>query len=407
MNDEKKRKETELFITRFRAKARLANMVQSRIKTLAKMEKKEKLESTRTLAFSFKSHPFPAKQVLRAEALEFSYTPAAARVIRDLTFSVSKGDRICVIGKNGKGKTTLLKLIAGLLNPTAGKFTYNPNVVKGFFEQTNIQTLVESYTVEEEILYTHPETDRPLARSICGAMMFSGDDALKKISVLSGGEKSRVMLGKLLVTPVNLLLLDEPSNHLDMESCDAMLAAIDNFEGAVIMVTHNEMFLHSIAQRLIVFQNDGLNLFEGSYRNFLDGGGWVGEETVADTEKAAQNNGQRPIVGRKELKRKRSRIINTKSRALNPLKKRIEMFEEAIARDENSLAELNTRLVEASRRQDGKKIGKLSRALHECQAEIDRRYTDLETISHEFENLEAEYDQQLDRLDAENRADVK
>ncbi len=398
VNDEKKRKEIELFITRFRAKARLANMVQSRIKTLGKMEKKEKLVSEQNLGFSFKSHPFPAKHVMSAESLSFGYTPDTEPLIRDLSFSVNKGDRICVIGKNGKGKTTLLKLIAGLLSPSTGKFTYNPNVVKGFFEQTNIQTLVDSNTVEDEILYTHPETDRPLARNICGAMMFSGDDALKKISVLSGGEKSRVMLGKLLVTPVNLLLLDEPSNHLDMESCDAMLAAIDNFEGAVIMVTHNEMFLHSIARRLIVFQDDRTDMFEGSYGDFLAGDGWADEES-APAPAVSDPESQQPAVSRKALKKKRSQIINARSKALNPFRKRIEKLETDIAREENSLAELNNRMVEASRKQDGKKIGSLSRAIHECQAEIDRRYAVLETVSLEFENIEAEFDRQLESLE--------
>jgi ATP-binding cassette subfamily F protein 3 len=146
------------------------------------------------------------------------------------------------VGKNGKGKTTLLKVLAGTLPPATGKITYNPQVESGVFEQTNIQSLVDSRTVEEELLYAQPDVDRQKARNICGSMMFEGDNALKKISVLSGGEKSRVMLGKLLVTPVNLLMLDEPTNHLDMDACDALLAAIDNFDGAVIMVTHNEMF---------------------------------------------------------------------------------------------------------------------------------------------------------------------
>jgi ATP-binding cassette subfamily F protein 3 len=403
VNDEKKRKEIELFITRFRAKARLANMVQSRVKTLSKMEKKDKLQAAETLDFTFKSHPFAAKHVLGAENVAFRYGPDAPRIIRDLSFSVNKGDRICVVGKNGKGKTTLLKLIAGALAPTAGTLTYNPNVVKGFFEQTNVQTLSDHNTVEDEILYTHPETDRQLARNICGAMMFSGDDALKKISVLSGGEKSRVMLGKLLVTPVNLLLLDEPSNHLDMDSCDAMLAAIDNFGGTVIMVTHNEMFLHSIAQRLIVFQENRVTLFEGSYGEFLDRGGWLDEE--AGREQPADDHGARPAASRKALKRERSRIINAKSRVLRPLKKRVAQTETAIEREENSLAELNKRLVEASHRQDGKKISSLSRSIHECQTEIDKLYVTLESVSQEYENLETDYNQQLEELEINPQLD--
>ncbi len=179
-----------------------------------------------------------------------------------------------MVGKNGKGKTTLLKLLAGVLAPQNGETVFHPLIEKGFFEQTNVKSLVDSRTVEEEILYSHPDMDRQKTRNICGAMMFSGDDALKKISVLSGGEKSRVMLGKLLATPVNLLLLDEPTNHLDMESCDALLAAIDVFEGTVIMVTHNEMFLHSLAERLIVFQNDHIEIFDGNYLEFLEKDGW-------------------------------------------------------------------------------------------------------------------------------------
>ena len=158
-----------------------------------------------------------------------------------------------------------------------GEIVCHPGVTAGYFEQTNVKSLVDTRTVEEEILSSHADVDRQLARNICGAMMFEGDDALKKIGVLSGGEKSRVMLGKLLATPVNLLLLDEPTNHLDMYSCDALLAAIDSFEGAVVMVTHNEMFLHALADRLIVFQNDRVEVFEGSYQRFIEKGGWGDE----------------------------------------------------------------------------------------------------------------------------------
>ena len=150
------------------------------------------------------------------------------------------------------------------------KSSSTPAVQRGFFEQTNIQSLVDTRTVEEEIIYSHSDIDRQQARNICGAMLFEGDNALKKISVLSGGEKSRVLLGKLLATPINLLLLDEPTNHLDLESCDALLAAIDSFDGTVVMVTHNEMFLKTLAERLVVFHNDEIHLFEGGYQRFLE-----------------------------------------------------------------------------------------------------------------------------------------
>ena len=230
LNEEKREKEMQLFINRFRAKARLANMVQSRVKTLAKKEKLDKLEKLKTLDFSFKSKPFQGKNVFSANNVSFGYDPDQP-LIQDFSLNVKAGDRICIIGKNGKGKTTLLKLLAQMMPPDTGEIKYHPEIIRGYFEQNQISELVEHRTVSDEIQYTHPDVDLQSARNICGAMMFSGDDALKKIQVLSGGEKSRVVLGKLLVTPVNLLLLDEPTNHLDMESTDAMLAAIDNYEG--------------------------------------------------------------------------------------------------------------------------------------------------------------------------------
>jgi ATP-binding cassette subfamily F protein 3 len=138
LNDERKRKEVELFISRFRAKARLANMVQSRIKTLGKMEKQDKLESIKALDFSFRSKPFQGKVALTVENLIFSYE-ADKPLIKDFSVSIGAKDRVCVIGKNGKGKTTLIKLLGGILAPHSGQMTYNPNIVKGFYEQTNVR----------------------------------------------------------------------------------------------------------------------------------------------------------------------------------------------------------------------------------------------------------------------------
>ncbi|NMD40846.1 MAG: ABC-F family ATP-binding cassette domain-containing protein, partial [Deltaproteobacteria bacterium] len=271
INDERRRKEVEEFITQFRAKARLVGLVQSRVRLLEKMERREKLEKIKTLEFSFRSTPFFAKYALQAKDLSFTYDPAV-ELIQDFNIVIRPGEKVCVMGPNGKGKTTLLRLLSGQLGPVSGEVVYNPKTTRGVFEQTNIRTLVDARTVEEEIMYSAPDIDRQSARNICGAMMFEGDHALKKIEVLSGGEKSRVMLGKLLVTPVNLLLLDEPTNHLDMETSDALLAALDSFDGAMVMVTHNEMFLHALAERLIVFHHDAIEIFEGGYQRFLDRG---------------------------------------------------------------------------------------------------------------------------------------
>lgn len=389
INDEKRRKEVQQFITRFRAKARLANMVQSRIKTLAKMEKREKLEKLKTLNFSFRSKPFQGKSVLNARGVSFSYDPEKP-LITGFNITVRVGDRICVVGKNGIGKTTLLKLIAGKLTPQDGEIKYHPRIEKGFFEQTNVETLVDTRTIEEEILYSNSEVDRRQARNICGAMMFEGDAAFKKIAILSGGEKSRVMLGKLLVTPVNLLLLDEPTNHLDMESTDAMLAAVDSFAGAVIMVTHNEMFLHTLAERLVVFQDEEMYVFEGRYQDFLEKGGWHDTAISLQSDRTdSVSEKSREKLTKKEIKRRRSEYIAERAKIFKPIEQHIARVEGSIKKYEEELNELNNEMLEASQNQDGSKIAELSQTIHQCQKDIDRHFDELESLTVSFEKQKA------------------
>ncbi len=391
LNDERRQKEIKQFITRFRAKARLANLVQSRIKTLEKLEKKDKLAQISTLDFAFRSERFRGKHVLSVRNAAFTYNPDVP-LINNFDLSVNAGDRICVIGKNGKGKTTLLKLLAGALDPQTGEIQYNPSVKKGFFEQTNIQTLDDRRTVEEEILYSSEGIDQQTARNICGAMMFEGNSALKKISVLSGGEKSRVILGKILVTPLNLLLLDEPTNHLDMDSCDALLAAIDSFEGTVIMVTHNEMFLHALAERLVVFQDDGIVLFEGGYSSFLNKHGWDEERTEKKPPaKTPERNESTEKLTKKEARKKRSELIVERGRLLKPLKQQIRRAEDEIEKRENRLEMLNEDMMAASSTNNGKQIAEISKQIHACNAAIEKQFAELETLHDKKGKLEEKY----------------
>ena len=399
MKDERRRKEINQFITRFRAKARLANLVQSRIKTIQKMEKKDKLEKLKILDFSFRSTASPAKHVLTARNLSFAYDNATD-VIKNFNVSIGAGERVCVVGKNGKGKTTLLKLLAGALSPQNGDLIYHPSVKSGFFEQTNIKSLVETRTVEEEILGAHPDVDRQLGRNICGAMLFSGDEALKKIQVLSGGEKSRVMLGKLLATPVNLLLLDEPTNHLDMESCDALLAALDSFDGTVIMVTHNEMFLHTLAERLIVFQNETVEIFDGNYQEFLEIRGWQDEalQVASGKEPPIESAGSSTKPTKKEIRRHRSKILSQRSKVIKPLKSRIHRLELDIEAREAELVILNDSMLQASHNQNSQQIAELSRTIHGCRSNIDQLFSELVAITEEFEKQNTVFEGQLKQL---------
>jgi ATP-binding cassette, subfamily F, member 3 len=399
LNDERRTKEIELFITRFRAKARLAGLVQSRVKALAKIEKKDKLNQLRDLEFSFRDLPFRGKQILGARELTFGY-PGQAPLFQKLDFTVNAGDRLCVVGPNGKGKTTLLQLLAGHLKPQSGTIAFHPGVVSGIYEQTHIQTLNAHNTVEDEIQRSHPDVDRQLARNICGAMLFEGDTALKKISVLSGGEKARVMLGKILAKPINLLLLDEPSNHLDMESCDALLAAIDNFDGAVIIVTHNEMFLHALAQRLVVFHQDEVNVFEGTYQDFLEKGGWGDEPGITHSSSAQETA---PVDdskrSKKESRRLRSAVISESAKARKPVENAIARIEKFIETEESRLAQLNTDLVQASQAKQGNRIAELSQSIHLAQASIDEKFMELEGLYSRKEALDADLEKKLGSIE--------
>lgn len=278
INLNKKKEQIQKYIDRFRYKARLAGGVQSKIKMVEKMGEMEKLANIESLDFDFKYQEFTGNaNMVNVDNLFFGYDKDKP-LIKDLSFKIQKGDKICVIGKNGKGKSTLLKILIGELQKDKGDLVINAKTKIGYFGQTNIDRLNLNNTIEEELRTVNIFLPRTTILSTAGKMLFSGDSAQKRISVLSGGEKSRVSLGKIILTPCNLLVLDEPTNHLDIESCEALCEAIENFKGASIIVSHNEYLLNNIANKLIVFDNDKTFLFEGNYQDFLKKIGWASEK---------------------------------------------------------------------------------------------------------------------------------
>jgi len=277
INEDKQREKTQEWIDRFKAKASMASRAQSKMKMLDKQGAKDKLGHIATLDFDFNySDKIVKENLLEGTNLKFGYSEDKI-LIDNLTFKIAPTDKICVIGKNGKGKSTLLKLIAADLKPLKGDIKINGKVDLGYFGQMNIDRLNKKLSVYEEMQSHVPKIPQTKVRQVCGNMMFTQTLSNKLIKVLSGGEKSRVMLGKILLKPANLLLLDEPTNHLDMESCEALCSAIKEFPGAVLMVTHDEHFLNEIANKLIVFDNDKTFTFEGSYKDFLKNVGWKDE----------------------------------------------------------------------------------------------------------------------------------
>ncbi|MFA5103688.1 MAG: ABC-F family ATP-binding cassette domain-containing protein [Candidatus Margulisiibacteriota bacterium] len=366
--ENKKRDEAMEFINRFRALAARASLVQSRIKALERMGTKEELANITELGFRFNSVEFNSQYLMNIENLSFGYSPDRI-LIKGLSLAIGKEDRICVVGKNGKGKSTLLRLLVGELKPCEGKITRHPNCQIGYFGQTNIERLSPGLTIEEELQRTRPDLNYTEIRKTCGAMMFTGDLALKEISILSGGEKSRVSLGKILLSPSNMLLLDEPTNHLDVESCDSMIAALDEFPGAVVIVTHSEMFLHHLANRLIVFNEDKVFVFEGTYQDFLDRVGWEDEPKKQSKEKKADKE-----------KRKQQALEAAYNKKQKDLHAKIAKIEKHIDDEEKALEAANLKIADLAGKSGGEEIQKLQIKVHKHQQALDSGYSELEKL---------------------------
>lgn len=392
LNQERQIKASADFVNRFRAKAAKASVVQSRIKLLEKIEPLKKLAAIEHLDFRFKALPFPGKWLLEADSLTFGYDPEGRALIDGLSFAIAKNDRLAVIGKNGKGKTTLIRLLARELEPDRGHVAHAAKLQVGYFGQTNVGRLRGESTVEEEIMSADADLSRGAARNICGMMMFSGEDADKKISVLSGGERSRVLLGKLLVSPANCLFLDEPTNHLDQESTAAFVQALEEFPGAIVIVTHSEMILRRTATRLIVFDSGQCFLFEGGYEDFLQRVGWQQEEE--SEAPSDQDSG----LNKKELRKKRAEIIMRRSKETGPLRERMAEIESRIEELEQATNETNARIISAAAEGNGRDITECSRNLHVYKNEIELLFCELDRLHRELQARNTTFEAELSGL---------
>ena len=389
-NQEKKRKELEEFVARNKARASTAALAQSKQKMLDKMDEMESLESESNLNFSFNYKETPAKINLRAENLGFGYKENE-KLFNDVSFILENGKTLAIIGKNGKGKSTLLNYIAGELPLQDGTLNFHPSTSMAHFGQTNIERLNTNSTIIDEISSVSLKIGIAETRSICGTMMFSGELADKKISILSGGERSRVMLGKIIGTEANLLLLDEPTNHLDMYSIDSLCTAIEAFKGSTIMVTHSEMLLRRLANALVIFHKGGAEFFDGTYDEFLEKIGWEEEGGVVEEKvKSSKSN-----IDNKDKKRLKKEFVQARSKENAPHKKELEFCENKIMKLEEQLEVENKKLEEASNSGDNSTMIEASQTVGKLNKEIDELFERLEVASEALDEIEERYAPQL------------
>lgn len=344
-NQQSQISQMERNIDRFRAKASKASMAQSLIKKLDKIERIEvEEEDTAAIYFRFPKAPHSGKMVLNADKISKSYGPK--KVIDDIHLQVNRGDRIAFVGKNGMGKTTLSRIIIGDLE-YEGHVEKGHNVLLGYYAQHQTGTLNPEYTVLEEMekaAYTSDSFTQ--VRSILGAFLFSGDDVYKKTKVLSGGEKSRLALAKMLLQPLNLLVLDEPTNHLDIRSKEVLKNALLNFEGTIIVVSHDRDFLAGLVDKVFEFADGKLKEHLGGITEFLEKKNAASFRDIEGTNKntkAAKSSQSEPVEtnskegDKKELEKQIKKLKNR----INQIESTIESIEIKISDYDQKLQDPN------------------------------------------------------------------
>jgi ATPase subunit of ABC transporter with duplicated ATPase domains len=261
------------FIERFAAHAAKAAQVQSRVKALEKIEKIELPKRRKVVEFEFRAPPRSGEQVVVLEGVRKAY---GRRVVHDgLSFIVRRGERWCVMGKNGAGKSTLLKMIAGQVAPDGGQVRLGASLRMGYFAQQSLDVLKADLTIEEQLREDFPHESIGALRNLAGAFQFSGDDTDKKIRSLSGGEKTRLVLARMLLEPPNFLVLDEPTNHLDLATKEMLLAALKDFDGSMVFVSHDRAFLRALSNRVLELGGESgtdaePHLYPGSYVEYVE-----------------------------------------------------------------------------------------------------------------------------------------
>ena len=377
----KKRDHLERFINRFRYKATKARQVKSREKEYEKLEDIELISAPEFLKFDIRVSSSSYLDVMSADNLSFRYSDDW--VLKGLNLNVTKGERIALIGENGSGKTTLAKLISGELSPIEGLLDLGERTDIGFYAQHQADVLDPDQTIFESVSSEVPETNQTVIRSVLGLFGFSGDDIYKRIGILSGGEKSRVSLSRILMTPHNFLIMDEPTNHLDSISRDALESALRNYEGTLLLVSHDRYFLDKIVTRVIELREGRLTNYDGNYSDYLSNK----EELVIN--KNGEDVSQRYLAGvsRKEERKLRALSRQEISRERKELSTRIEKIESEINNLEKKKVELDKLLSDHSTYDDSELISKLQKRYSEVSKSLESLYYEWEITQNLIDEL--------------------
>jgi ATP-binding cassette subfamily F protein 3 len=371
----------ESFINRFRYQATKAKQVQSRIKELDKIERIEVPQEEEAIHFKFPQPQPSGRLVAQFEDVAKSY--GAKEVFRGVNFAVERGDRIALVGVNGAGKSTMIKLLSGVERPTSGIVQLGHNVEPDYFAQDQYKELDTSRRVLEDLETVAPLATTTELRNLLGCFLFTGDDVFKPIGVLSGGERNRYALARMLLHPSNFLLLDEPTNHLDLRAKDVLLNALKEFNGTVIFVSHDRYFIDNLATKVFEVIDGRVDVFPGGYEDFM----WRKQnvnppipEAGIGGAPAPESDSEGPVEGDRRPQESKAKRINPIK--LKQMQDRAQELEDDITRLEEGIAECETALLTFVSAEETKRLMQLQESQ---RRELEKAMAEWEEISSAIE----------------------
>ena len=382
-NQQQQIRQTERFIERFRYKATKARQVQSRIKRLAKLDRVEVEDEESGIHFLFPPGPSSGRVAMELRSVQKSY--GAHRVFDGLSLDIDRGDRIAFVGANGTGKSTLARIIAGVEPLDGGERKAGHNVLVSYFAQDQADELNPESTVLQTVDDVAAGEIRKHLRSLLGSFLFSGDDVNKRVSVLSGGERSRLALAKMLLTPSNLIVMDEPTNHLDMRSKGVLQEALMEFEGSLVIVSHDRDFLDPIVSKVVEFKATRIKTYVGSVSDYIDA---KQREAAAGTmnehERGSTARGDERARKRLEAERRQRRYERVK-----PLKDKLERLEQVIESREEEKRECERLMADPEFYKDGERVREVTTHYKELEKALQDDYYRWMGLSKELEQLDS------------------